>query len=451
MEHKTKEGVTGIGTEDEMTVSTPSSQPRLETVEEIDYAATSDDASSDTSGVTDFVLSSLPTPRYGASTGGDGQGYAIAELPSVLRMHHTFSTKVDDGLSFTASTPPSTQRSKRSVDFSPYVEVLDGERRIVLSESTFSSSKPSPRNETLQPRSHRFLTSFYDFLRDTGRALQWRTKNRRLSTSSDLQSHMTHPRDSALTGSADEDTVSLDAHHNVTVSAVSDAPSDIEAQEMKLTGYAWWFIGPENRFRLLMLRMTSSDLFEYVMFFMILLSCIAMTFERPSIQPGSFEDTMLFYLDACFTAVFGLEFLMKSIALSFSVYIQTLTNKVRQTWRCLVESGRSVCLAGGPVHCLVVDSRPGIGVAGCPIGQDIARFASHQAAPCPDEKRRNAAGVPFGDIIPCRNGQRVRRLSPLLYHLRHPWRPALLRAFLQVTPLLLTRIHLCPKVQRRVH
>ena len=358
MEQK-KEGV--------MAVSTPSSQPTLETVEEIDDATISDNASSETSEVTDLDVTSLPTSRRGASSTGGGSGYALTELPSVLRMHHTFSTKADDGQSFTASTPPSTQRSKRSVDFAPYVEVLDGERRIVLSESAFSSSKPTPRNETLHPHSNRFFKSCCDFLRNATRALQWRIRHRQHSTLSDVQSHMTHPRGSVLADAADvdanrrveatrearvavertsdgnppvsellpsqqtvvSDSVTVDTHHNIDVSAAIDEPSNIEEQETaKLTGYAWWFIGPENPFRLLLMRMTSSDLFEYAMFFMILLSCIAMTFERPSIQPGSPEETMLFYLDAFFTVVFGLEFLMKSIALSFSVYIQTLTNKV---------------------------------------------------------------------------------------------------------------------------
>lgn len=92
---------------------------------------------------------------------------------------------------------------------------------------------------------------------------------------------------------------------------------------------SWWIFGPDQWLRIQLLRITNSNAFDYAMFVTILLSCIQMAFERPAIEPGSTEDTILFYLDVCFTAIFGLEFIMKSIALTFTVYIQTLTNKVK--------------------------------------------------------------------------------------------------------------------------
>lgn len=59
-----------------------------------------------------------------------------------------------------------------------------------------------------------------------------------------------------------------------------------------------------------------------------LCSCVAMAWEHPRVEKHSLEWRVMFYLDIMFTAIFGIEFIMKSFALSFQIYIKTLTNKV---------------------------------------------------------------------------------------------------------------------------
>jgi hypothetical protein len=49
----------------------------------------------------------------------------------------------------------------------------------------------------------------------------------------------------------------------------------------------------------------------------ILINCIAMAMERPSIADGSQEAEVLSALDIAFTVVFGVEALLKIVAFSF--------------------------------------------------------------------------------------------------------------------------------------
>lgn len=57
-------------------------------------------------------------------------------------------------------------------------------------------------------------------------------------------------------------------------------------------------------------------------------SCVAMAWEHPGVVKNSLEWRVMFYLDIMFTAIFGIELIMKTLALSFHIYIKTLTNKV---------------------------------------------------------------------------------------------------------------------------
>ncbi len=49
----------------------------------------------------------------------------------------------------------------------------------------------------------------------------------------------------------------------------------------------------------------------------ILINCLAMAYERPSIPDGSTEAMVLDSLDLAFTAVFGMEAVLKIFAFTF--------------------------------------------------------------------------------------------------------------------------------------
>jgi len=124
--------------------------------------------------------------------------------------------------------------------------------------------------------------------------------------------------------------------------------------------YSWGLFAPDNPVRAKMLTIAESDAFDYFMFCMIILSCMSMTFERPSIPRGSLEERILFYLDVCFTSIFGLEFLIKSIGLTYNAYIQSWANKVNLS----LQWTYTLCVLGGSSYSDVLGAGVGVGVAG---------------------------------------------------------------------------------------
>lgn len=95
-----------------------------------------------------------------------------------------------------------------------------------------------------------------------------------------------------------------------------------------LEGVSLWLLSSENGFRKLVYRITITNYFDNTMFFLIIVSCVAMAWEHPGISVQSVEWKALRYTDIVLTALFGLECALKIIAFTFRTYILSLTNQV---------------------------------------------------------------------------------------------------------------------------
>ena len=61
----------------------------------------------------------------------------------------------------------------------------------------------------------------------------------------------------------------------------------------------------------------TSDLFEYIILFLIFVSSFLLVAETPDVLPGSALDTGLFYTNVVFTVLFTLEIILKVVAFGF--------------------------------------------------------------------------------------------------------------------------------------
>jgi hypothetical protein len=95
-----------------------------------------------------------------------------------------------------------------------------------------------------------------------------------------------------------------------------------------LEGLTFFSVPADNPVRVLVYRLVCRKEFDYFMTFCIMLSCIEMAMERPSLDLDSMEARVMAYLDYALTAMFGLEVLLKVFAFTFKRYIHVLANQV---------------------------------------------------------------------------------------------------------------------------
>jgi hypothetical protein len=100
----------------------------------------------------------------------------------------------------------------------------------------------------------------------------------------------------------------------------------LKADYPPLEGRALLLFGPDNVMRARMYQVATSKTFEYIMFAFIVLSCVAMIYEHPAIEPGSTEDSVLWWIEIVLTSVFGVEVVLKVVAFGFLPYIRRVTN-----------------------------------------------------------------------------------------------------------------------------
>uniref|UniRef100_A0AAQ5YGL0 Ion transport domain-containing protein n=1 Tax=Amphiprion ocellaris TaxID=80972 RepID=A0AAQ5YGL0_AMPOC len=81
--------------------------------------------------------------------------------------------------------------------------------------------------------------------------------------------------------------------------------------------WSLYVFSPQNRCRVFCQRVNSHSTFDILVLFFILLSCITIAMERPSIKPEHTERQILDVSSYIFTAVFSVEMLVKVIALGF--------------------------------------------------------------------------------------------------------------------------------------
>ena len=84
----------------------------------------------------------------------------------------------------------------------------------------------------------------------------------------------------------------------------------------------------ENSFRIMMIKITESKLFEDVILLFIVLSGIQISAENPLLDPASFKTTILSYFDFVMTTVFLLEVFIKVVA--FGMYFNGASSYLRK-------------------------------------------------------------------------------------------------------------------------
>ncbi|CAF3697645.1 unnamed protein product [Rotaria sordida] len=82
----------------------------------------------------------------------------------------------------------------------------------------------------------------------------------------------------------------------------------------KRENYSLYLFSPSNGLRKIFQRLIVQKSFDYLILFFIILNCITLAMERPSISPISFERQFLNYSNYLFTAIFTVEMMIKVIA-----------------------------------------------------------------------------------------------------------------------------------------
>jgi hypothetical protein len=82
--------------------------------------------------------------------------------------------------------------------------------------------------------------------------------------------------------------------------------------------YSFWIFAPANPIRKTCLSIVSSQLFDNVILFLIVLSSLAMATDSPLNDPKSPLQTVLFYMNLVFTVIFCGEMVMKQISFGFA-------------------------------------------------------------------------------------------------------------------------------------
>lgn len=104
--------------------------------------------------------------------------------------------------------------------------------------------------------------------------------------------------------------------------------TDASSAAPPLAGRSLWLLPEDSLLRLTLYDFVTSKRFEYAMFALILLNCVAMAYEYPHMRKGALDTAVLHWADVAFTAIFGVEAALKILAFTFRGYIASATNKV---------------------------------------------------------------------------------------------------------------------------
>lgn len=96
----------------------------------------------------------------------------------------------------------------------------------------------------------------------------------------------------------------------------------------KLAGKSFKIFPADMWLRRHVYAMVSNQTFENFMLFCIFLSCSAMVYEHPKLQPGALDTRLLRWLDIGLTSIFGAECLLKMFAYCALQYLKENSNKV---------------------------------------------------------------------------------------------------------------------------
>ena len=241
------------------------------------------------------------------------------------------------------------------------------------------------------------------------------------------------------------------------------------ATHLVFQGRAWGLLSTDNAFRRQCYALATSRALELFMFAVIIANCAMMTLERPTLPSESLLGKILQWSDVGFTALFGIEMLVKMTAFTPLQYLKHLPSAVDATivatsvltlslqavagkiqfvralrvlraikpLRAITRSAgmqlvlRSILLVslgpwsahqpdlGNRAHAYPTLTRP----------NGSERFKQTTSKPQSPWQRTPLLAIPC-PAVPGRHGQRLRHPRPLLRHFRHPGRVALLRQVL---------------------
>lgn len=98
----------------------------------------------------------------------------------------------------------------------------------------------------------------------------------------------------------------------------------------KRRDWTLYLVSPENKYRQRIQSLVANAWFDNVVLFFILLNCIIMALERPSIEPNSTERKIIDYSNHVFTGVFFIEMCIKIFAWGF--YFGEDTTYLKNNW-----------------------------------------------------------------------------------------------------------------------
>lgn len=113
------------------------------------------------------------------------------------------------------------------------------------------------------------------------------------------------------------------------------APKEITriAAKSKLKGRSLYILGPNNKFRLLLLKISSHKYFDPFILFLILFSTLTMTVDNPLNDPKGQLSRVLTYIDIVVTTLFTAEMLIKILV--YGLIFNGETSYLRNSWNIM--------------------------------------------------------------------------------------------------------------------
>jgi hypothetical protein len=91
---------------------------------------------------------------------------------------------------------------------------------------------------------------------------------------------------------------------------------------------AFWYFDEDDPVRVWVYNHIVTTRYDIAMLVIILANCICMALEGPRVVQDSTLGQTLRWSDVGFTAIFGVEVLLKCFAFTFRLYIKEVTNQV---------------------------------------------------------------------------------------------------------------------------
>jgi hypothetical protein len=110
---------------------------------------------------------------------------------------------------------------------------------------------------------------------------------------------------------------------------------------LELEGRSLGVLGPENKFRVFLAKLTSNSIFDGMIIGFISISSIMLALDNPLNDPDGGLSKFLEYTDMVFTGIFAMESILKILA--FGVYFNGENSYLKNAWNFMDFS--IVCLS----------------------------------------------------------------------------------------------------------